>query len=51
MITTQTRRALVTVYAPAGYATGRLEQVLDGTEATLTRACGGARVLRRILPA
>jgi DNA/RNA-binding domain of Phe-tRNA-synthetase-like protein len=51
MITPQTRRALVTVYAPAAFATRRLEQVLDGTEATLTGACGGARVLRQILPA
>jgi DNA/RNA-binding domain of Phe-tRNA-synthetase-like protein len=50
MITPQTRRALVTVYAPAAYARGRLDQVLDGTEATLTRACGGARTLRQILP-
>ncbi|HVR72164.1 MAG TPA: phenylalanine--tRNA ligase beta subunit-related protein [Vicinamibacteria bacterium] len=51
MVTPRTRRALVTVYAPGGYAPGRLEQVLDGTEATLTRACGGARVLRQFLPA
>ena len=50
MITTATRRALVTVYAPGGYAAGRLEKVLDGTEATLTRACGGTRTLRRSLP-
>jgi DNA/RNA-binding domain of Phe-tRNA-synthetase-like protein len=51
MITLETRNALVTVYAPAAYATRRLEQVLEGTEATLTRACGGARAFRRILPA
>jgi DNA/RNA-binding domain of Phe-tRNA-synthetase-like protein len=51
MITTQTRHALVTVYAPAGYALARLEKVLEGTEATLTRACGGSRTLREILPA
>lgn len=50
MITTQTRHALVTVYAPAGYGLGRLEKVLDGTEATLTRACSGSRTLRQILP-
>jgi DNA/RNA-binding domain of Phe-tRNA-synthetase-like protein len=50
MITPATRRALVTVYAPASYATARLEKVLDGTEATLTRACGGARTLRQVLP-
>jgi DNA/RNA-binding domain of Phe-tRNA-synthetase-like protein len=50
MITTRTRRALVTVYAPGGYAPGRLEKVLDGTEATLMRTCGGTRTLRRCLP-
>jgi DNA/RNA-binding domain of Phe-tRNA-synthetase-like protein len=50
MITTQTRHALVTVYAPAGYGLGRLEKVLDGTETTLTQACGGSRTLRQILP-
>jgi DNA/RNA-binding domain of Phe-tRNA-synthetase-like protein len=50
MITTQTRQALVTVYAPGGLALGRLENVLDGTETTLTRACGGSRTLRQILP-
>jgi DNA/RNA-binding domain of Phe-tRNA-synthetase-like protein len=50
MITTRTRRALVTVYAPAGYARTRLGQVLDGTEATLTRACGGTRAWRDCLP-
>ena len=50
MITTETRRALVTVYAPGGYAAGRLDKVLDGTEATLTGACGGTRTLRRSLP-
>lgn len=50
MITPRTVRALVTVYAPAGYGLGRLEKVLDGTEATLTRACSGSRTLRQILP-
>lgn len=50
MITAATRRALVAVYAPAAFATRRLEEVLDGTEATLTRACGGSRTLRRFLP-
>jgi DNA/RNA-binding domain of Phe-tRNA-synthetase-like protein len=50
MITTATRRALVTVYAPGGYASGRLDKVLDGTEATLTRACGGTRTERYSLP-
>lgn len=51
MITPRTRRALVTVYAPAGHAPSRLEQVLDGTETTLTRFCGGSRTLRQVLPA
>lgn len=50
MITLQTVGALVTVYAPATYAVSRLEQVLDGTETTLTRACGGSRTRREILP-
>ena len=50
MITPQTRRALVTVYAPGDYGLARLEKVLDGTDATLTRACGGTRTLRQILP-
>lgn len=44
-----TRRALVTVYAPAGYTAGRLQAVLDDTEATLTRFCGGRLSERRIL--
>lgn len=50
MITPRTRRALVTVYAPAGHARSRLEKVLDGTETTLTRFCGGSRTLRQVLP-
>jgi DNA/RNA-binding domain of Phe-tRNA-synthetase-like protein len=50
MITPRTRRALVTVYAPAGYAPSRLDTVLDGTETTLTRVCGGSRMLRQVLP-
>jgi DNA/RNA-binding domain of Phe-tRNA-synthetase-like protein len=50
MITPGTVRALVTVYVPIGFALGRLDKVLDGTETTLTRACGGSRMLRQILP-
>jgi DNA/RNA-binding domain of Phe-tRNA-synthetase-like protein len=50
MVTPKTRVALVTVYAPAGYSMSRLNGVLDGTETTLTRFCGGARTDRRILP-
>jgi DNA/RNA-binding domain of Phe-tRNA-synthetase-like protein len=48
-ITLETRNALVTVYAPAAYSPARLGDVLDATEATLTRFCGGARTDRRIL--
>jgi DNA/RNA-binding domain of Phe-tRNA-synthetase-like protein len=49
-ITLETRRALVTVYAPAAYASSRLNDVVDGTEAALTRHCGGTRSDRRMLP-
>jgi DNA/RNA-binding domain of Phe-tRNA-synthetase-like protein len=51
MITLDTRRALVTVYAPAGYVKARLEAVLDGTRETLARWCGGEAVERAIVPA
>ena len=40
----------MTVYAPARYATARLERVLDESTATLTQYCGGAREERRLLP-
>jgi DNA/RNA-binding domain of Phe-tRNA-synthetase-like protein len=50
MITTQTRRALVIVYAPAVLSNARLDEVLDGTEATLTRFCEGRRSGRWLLP-
>jgi len=50
MITLASTTALVTVYAPASHRRARLEQVLDDTEATLTRHCGGTRTARRILP-
>jgi len=46
MITLAARQALVVVYAPASYNVPRLEQVLDGTETTLVRHCGGARLDR-----
>jgi DNA/RNA-binding domain of Phe-tRNA-synthetase-like protein len=49
MITLATRNALVVVYAPAGYSLGRLDAVLDATEETLVRFCGGQRADRRIL--
>jgi DNA/RNA-binding domain of Phe-tRNA-synthetase-like protein len=48
-ITLETMSALVTIYAPAAYSPGRLGDVLDATEATLTRFCGGTRNDRRIL--
>jgi DNA/RNA-binding domain of Phe-tRNA-synthetase-like protein len=48
-ITLAARRALVTVYAPAGYP--RLTSVLDDTEATLLRHCGGTAAGRVLLPA
>jgi DNA/RNA-binding domain of Phe-tRNA-synthetase-like protein len=51
MITLETGDALVTVYAPAAYSARRLDDVLDGTGATLTRFCGGRAVERSLLPA
>jgi len=48
-ITTAARDALVVAYAPAGYATGRLDAVLLATVETLTRFCGGTLGERRIL--
>ncbi len=50
MITLAATRVLVTVYAPAAYASGRLRDVLDETEATLTRHCGGGLEERLLLP-
>jgi DNA/RNA-binding domain of Phe-tRNA-synthetase-like protein len=49
MVTLQTRSALVTVYAPASYGERRLGEVLQETEATLTRFCGGHGTERRVL--
>lgn len=43
-ITLQTTSTLVVAYAPAGYSDRRLGEVLDETEALLTRYCGGTRV-------
>ena len=51
MITLETRRALVVVYAPGGYASARLREVADGTAAALTRFCGGSVAERRLVPA
>jgi DNA/RNA-binding domain of Phe-tRNA-synthetase-like protein len=49
-ITFATTRCLVVAYAPAGYATTRLDGVLDRTAAALTQACGGAVSVKRQLP-
>jgi DNA/RNA-binding domain of Phe-tRNA-synthetase-like protein len=49
-ITLETRNALVIAYAPAGYASERLDRVLDATAETLTRFCGGTLAERRTLP-
>jgi DNA/RNA-binding domain of Phe-tRNA-synthetase-like protein len=49
MVTLQTRSALVTVYAPASYSELRLGKVLEETETTLTRFCGGQGTERRVL--
>jgi DNA/RNA-binding domain of Phe-tRNA-synthetase-like protein len=38
----ETRRALVVCFAPATTSAARLAEVLDHTQATLTRFCGGA---------
>jgi DNA/RNA-binding domain of Phe-tRNA-synthetase-like protein len=50
MIRLETRRALVTVYAPITHAAARVNEVLDATESTLIGACGGTRVERSVLP-
>jgi DNA/RNA-binding domain of Phe-tRNA-synthetase-like protein len=49
MVTLETRSALVTVYAPASFAEARLARVLEETEATLTRWCGGRGTERRVV--
>lgn len=48
-ITLETRNALVVVYAPAGCRLARLNEVIDGSAATLTRVCGGAATDRRVV--
>jgi DNA/RNA-binding domain of Phe-tRNA-synthetase-like protein len=50
MIRLETRRALVTLYAPASCGTARLAEALDLTERTLTRYSGGQAVARLSLP-
>jgi DNA/RNA-binding domain of Phe-tRNA-synthetase-like protein len=49
MITTTCRRALVVVYAPSTHALPALARVLDETQATLTRHCGGVVEARAVL--
>jgi len=49
MVTLQTRSALVTVYAPASFIEARLADVLEDTEKTLVRYCGGTARDRRVL--
>lgn len=49
MVTLETRAALVTVYAPASYAEGRLLDILKETESVLTRYCGGSGTERRVV--
>jgi DNA/RNA-binding domain of Phe-tRNA-synthetase-like protein len=49
MVTLETRAALVTVYAPTSHGESRLARVLEETEATLTRWCGGRGTERRIV--
>ncbi len=50
LITLGTRRALVVVYAPAGYARTRLARVLEDTRGTLVRWGGGTPIEERLLP-
>jgi DNA/RNA-binding domain of Phe-tRNA-synthetase-like protein len=49
MITLETQGALVVVYAPARTPDARLSQVLDLTEATVRRFCGGEAAGRSLL--
>jgi DNA/RNA-binding domain of Phe-tRNA-synthetase-like protein len=49
MITLETRRTLVVAYAPARRTPDAMLAVLERTEATLVRFCGGARAAREVL--
>jgi DNA/RNA-binding domain of Phe-tRNA-synthetase-like protein len=49
-ITVASKNALLTVYAPSGYSSKRLETVLSDTRDTLVRFCGGAPAEQRMLP-
>ncbi|MCC7123523.1 MAG: hypothetical protein IT178_01650 [Acidobacteria bacterium] len=46
MVTTETRDALVVVYAPAEVEAARLRHVLDVTAERLARVCGGTEAAR-----
>lgn len=48
-VTLEARSTLVVVYAPASYSERRLGEVMDLTEATLTRFCGGTPEGRQLL--
>lgn len=48
-ITLETRSALVVAYAPAGSTDRRLGEVLDLTQETLTRHCGGSQAGRLVM--
>lgn len=49
-ISLETTQALVVCYAPASASDRRLAEVLDATEATLVRHCGGVRQERWLVP-
>lgn len=49
MITTETRDALVTLYAPRDLAVARVERVLDDTSTLLCRVCGGHVNRRQVI--
>ena len=48
-ITLETRSALVVAYAPAAHSDRRLTEILDLTQETLTRVCGGTQQARQLI--
>lgn len=50
MITLRTTSTLVTCYAPSAYGAARLRKVLEGTQETLRKACGGTVRGLQVLP-
>ena len=50
MITRETTSTLVTCYAPADYSAARLRKVLEGTQETLRKTCGGSVREMQVLP-